>query len=160
MKGRDGDQAKAPTRKRSRRRKPRSSTPEMLTRDVAISAFRAAVRLRAIHRKGEEPFIEGQPWLELSGTATEVIKDVADVRLSLYPDDDLRVGTARPASVGAILSVRPELHAVLAWPQREFDRLWGLAVGGHLKYASLSFTKPRYGSALVVNASFGNVLEE
>ena len=83
--------------------------PEMLSRDVDISSFRMTVRLHAVHGRGEEPYIESQPWLELLGTATEPVRDVTDVRISMYPQDELRVGTARPAAVGAIIGARPEL---------------------------------------------------
>jgi hypothetical protein len=66
--------------------------------------------------RGEEPYIESQPWLELLGTATEPVRDVTNVRISMYPQDELRVGTARPAAVGAIIGARPELSVVLTWP--------------------------------------------
>lgn len=39
--------------------------PEMLSRNVEISSFSATVRLDAVHRKGEEPYIEAEPLLEL-----------------------------------------------------------------------------------------------
>ena len=42
----------------------------------------------------------------------------------------------------------------------DFDRLWALALSGHLKFASLTFTPPKYGSALVVNTSFSCEREE
>ena len=45
------------------RRKPKSSNPEMLSRNVEISSFAPTVRLSAVHRKGDEPYVEGQPWL-------------------------------------------------------------------------------------------------
>ena len=35
---------------------------------------------------------------ELQGKATESIRDVADVKISMYPREPLQVGTARPAS--------------------------------------------------------------
>jgi hypothetical protein len=142
------------------RRKTRSSKPEMLSRNVEITSFGATVRIGAVHRKGDEPEIESQPWLELRGTATEPVKGVKDVKISLYPQDKVVVGTARPASVGAIVGARPTLHAVISWPHVEFDRVWTLAIGGHLKLAHLYFTKPHYNSGLVVSASFSNELEE
>jgi len=105
----------------SRKRRP-GSRPEMLSRDVEISSFRMTVRLHAVHGRGEEPYIESQPWLELLGTATEPVRDVKNVRISMYPQDELRVGTARPAAVGAIVGARPELSVVLTWPHLDFDR--------------------------------------
>jgi hypothetical protein len=35
-----------------------------------------------------------------------------------------------------------------------------LALSGHLKFARLTFTPPKYGSALAVNASFSSEREE
>jgi hypothetical protein len=132
----------------------------MLSRNVEISSFAATVRLHAVHHKGDEPYIESQPWLELRGTATESIRDVKDVKISMFPRDKPEIGTARPASVGAVIGARPEVSVVLTWPQVDFDRVWALAVGGHLKYARLYFTKPHYNSGLVVSASFSSELEE
>ena len=146
--------------KTKRRKKRKSNRPELLSRNVEITSFRATVRLHAVHHKGDEPFIEGKPWLELSGTATEAVKGVTDVKFSLYPEDDVRVGTSRPAACGSIIQAKPEMHAVISWPQREYDRLWSLALAGHLKFAYMAFTKPHYNSALVVSASFGTELEE
>jgi hypothetical protein len=132
----------------------------MLSRNVAISSFRTSVRLGAIHRRGEEPEIESEPWLELQGNVTEPIRDVTAVKISMYPREPLQVGTARPASVGAIVQARPELSIVLTWSHMDFDRLWALALSGHLKYSHLYFTKPHYNSGLVVSTSFSNELEE
>lgn len=95
----------------------------MLSRDVAISSFRASVRPNAVHRRGEEPEIETQPWLELQGKATETIRDVKDVKISMYPREPLQVGTARPATVGAIIGAKPELSVVLTWSHVDFDRV-------------------------------------
>jgi hypothetical protein len=100
-----------------------SGKPEMLSRNVEISSFSLTVRIGAVHRKGEEPYVESQPWLELRGTATEAVRDVRDVKISMLPKDELQVGTARPASVGAIIQARPVLHAVLTWPHVDFDRV-------------------------------------
>jgi hypothetical protein len=149
-----------PARTAKARKRRKSSKPEILSRNVEISSFGATVRLHAVHRRGEEPEIESKPWLELRGTATEPVKGVKDVKISLYPQDKPEVGTARPASVGAIIQARPELHAVLTWSHVEFDRVWMLAVSGHLKWAHLYFTKPHYNTGLVMNASFSNEIEE
>jgi hypothetical protein len=137
-----------------------SGRPEMLSRTVTISSFRTSVRLGAIHRRGEEPEIESQPWLELQGNATEPIRDVTAVKISMCPREPLQVGTSRSASVGAIVHARPELSVVLTWSHMDFDRLWALAPSGQLKYSRLYFTKPHYNSGLVVNASFSNELED
>jgi hypothetical protein len=132
----------------------------MLSQNVEISSFSATVRLHAVHRKGEEPYIESQPWLELRGTATEPVRDVRNVKISMFPRDTLQVGSARPASVGAVIQAKPELSFVLTWPQVDFNRVWALAVSGRLTHSRLYFTKPHYNSGLVVNASFSTEAEE
>jgi hypothetical protein len=91
---------------------------------------------------------------------TEPVKGVRDVLISLYPRDKMEVGTARPASCGAIIRARPELQFVITWPQHEFDRLWSMVLGSRLTHAHFYFTKPHYNSGLVVLASFSSVLVE
>jgi hypothetical protein len=71
----------------------------------------------------------------------------------MWPRDNVKIGTARPASVGAVLGARPELAFGLTWPQSGFDRVWNLAISGHVKFAHVCFTKPHYNSGLVVSAS-------
>ena len=141
--------------------KRKNERSEMLSRNIEISSFATSVRLHASERRGEDPVIESRPWLELRGTMAEPIRDVRDVMISLFPREDAtNVGTARPASVGALIQVRPELSFVITWPPADFDRVWALALSGRLTHARLSFTKPYRGSALVVGASFSNEAEE
>lgn len=133
---------------------------EMLSRDVEIKSSSLTVRISATHHKGDEPEIESQPWLALKGVLTEPVKDVRDVLISLYPKDRMEVGTARPASCGAIIRARPELQFVITWPQHEFDRLWAMVLGNRLTHGHFYFTKPHYNSGLIVSASFSSELEE
>ena len=132
----------------------------MLSRDVEIRASSLTVRIRAVHAKGAAPEIDTQPWLQLKGVLTEPVKGVRDVVISLYPKDKLEVGTARPASCGAIIRARPELQFVITWPQHEFDRLWGLVLGNRLTHGHFYITKPHYNTGLIVSASFSSELEE
>ena len=142
-----------PTKRKSRK-------PEMLSRNVEIESSSLTVRLSAVHRKGDEPEIESQPWLQLQGVLTEPVKGVRNALISLYPKDKVEIGTARPASCGAIIRVRPELQFVITWPQHEFDRLWSMVLGSRLTHAHFYFTKPHYNTGLVVNASFSSELED
>lgn len=132
----------------------------MLSRTVEIKSSSLTVRISAVHSKGDEPEIESQPWLELKGVLTELVNDVGNVLISLYPKDRIEVGTAPPASCGAIIRARPELQFVLTWPQHEFDRLWAMVLGNRLTHAHFYFTKPHYNSGLVVSASFSRELED
>ena len=140
--------------------KRKGGKPEMLSRNFEIKSSRLTVRLSAVHRKGDEPEIESQPWLELRGVLTEAVKDVRDVQISLYPRDKMEVGTARPASCGAIIRARPDLQCVITWPQHEFDRLWAMVLGNRLTHGHFYFTKPHYNTGLIVNVSFSSQVEE
>jgi hypothetical protein len=151
----------APTNRRPTRKKRRKSNePEMLSRNVEITGVSTTVRLNAVHHKGAEPYVESQPWLELRGRATKPVNGVTDVKISMWLRETPNVGTARPASVGAVLGAKPELSLRLSWLPDAFDRVWVLALSGHLKFARVYFTKPHYNSGLVVSASFSNELEE
>jgi hypothetical protein len=88
------------------------------------------------------------------------VKDVFDITIHVHPEEELRVGTARPVAVGAVIGIRDDVSAVVSLLPVDFDRLWVLALSGHLKFASLTFTPPKYGSALVVNTSFSSEREE
>ncbi len=92
--------------------------------------------------------------------ALEPVRDVSDVIVSMFPKDKVEVGTARPASVGAVIQAKPHLQFVLTWPQTEFDRVWTMALGGRLTHGHFYFTKPHYNSGLIVSASFSSELEE
>jgi hypothetical protein len=145
-----------PTRKNKRK----SNKPELLWRNVEITGVSTNVGLNAVHHKGAEPDVESQPWLELRGTATEPVSSVTDVKISVWLRETPKLGTARPASVGALLGAKPELSFGLSWLPDGFDRMWALALSGHLKFARVCFTKPHYNSGLVVSATFSTELEE
>jgi hypothetical protein len=81
----------------------------MLARSVEITRVSTTVGLNAVHHGGAEPYVESQPWLELRGTATEPVNGVTDVKISMWLRETPKVGTARPASVGALLGAKPEL---------------------------------------------------
>jgi len=142
-----------PQRRRAR------TAQELLSRSIEVSGFSAAVSVRALHLRGEEPHIEGGPCLELRGTVPEAVRGVQDVRISVFPTDNMQVGTARPASVGALIQASPELSFVLTCPRADFDRVWALAAGGHLNHGHLCFTRPHYSRGLLVSASFSNESE-
>lgn len=143
------------------RKRPAARRLKLLSRNVEITSFSARVSIRAEHRRGEEPFIETGPWLELRGTLEEPVKkDVQEVLFSVSPEEEVRIGTAQPAAVGAILGLRPQMSVVLTWPHLDFDRVWALALSGRLGFAYLAFTEPYYGKAQVVSAEFATDPEE
>ena len=80
--------------------------------------------------------------------------------ISTFPRDVMEAGPARPASVGAIINVRPEVNAVVPFRAADFPEVWALALSGQLKYGYVTFAKPHYGRAFVINVSFSNEVEE
>ena len=62
-----------------------------------------------------------------------------NVKISMWLRETPKVGTARPASVGAVLGAKPELSFGLSWLPDAFDRVWVLALSGHLKFAHVHF---------------------
>jgi len=107
-----------------------------------------------------DPELEGRPWLELRGKLVEPIRDVDQVRFSIWPDPDRRVGPNRPAAVAHLVGIRPEVSVIGSCAPAEFSYIWTLALSGQLTHAYMSLTKPRYNSAAVLSLSFSNELEE
>ena len=112
----------------------KTQNPEYLFRSFEVSSFRARVRSSATNRRGEEPEIDEQAWLELRGALDEPVRKITAIRLSMHPQDQVRVGTARPPATGVIVGMRGEMDVVLSWSHREFDRVWALALAGALRY--------------------------
>jgi hypothetical protein len=88
------------------------------------------------------------------------VKDVFDVTIAVHTEDPLRVGTARPAAVGAVIGISYTVSVVVALLPAAFDGLWMLAISGHPRSASLTLIPPKHGSALVINAGFSSEREE
>lgn len=143
-------------RKPSRRR----GQEEILMRRMAVSSIRFSVSTHVMHERGCEPDVEDQPWLEIRGTLEEPLASVSKIEVSVYPKEKIEVGTARPASIGAVIGTRPHVQVVVPFTPATFGWLWSLALSGQLQHGSLSVTKPRYGKALVPNISFSNEKEE
>ena len=142
------------------RRRARRKVEELLWRTVEVRSVRPYISVHPMGGRGEEPRIECGSWLQVHGYLDSPVKDVFDVTIHVHPEEELRVGTARPVAVGAIIGIRDDVSAVVSLLPVDFDRLWVLALSGHLKFASLTFTPPKYGSALVVNTSFSSEREE
>ena len=140
--------------------KRRRQGPDMLWRTIQISSFSARISLETVQPKGQEPYVAGDPWLELQGTATEPVGEVRDVKISMFVRERPQVGFAGPPSIGSLIQAKPHLDFVLSWPSVDFDRVWGLAISGRLSHSRLHFTKPYYGKGLIMNASFSTEAEE
>ena len=90
----------------------------------------------------------------------EPIHDVRDVTFRLWVDREYQIGPNRPAYVGYITQIRPEVGVIAGCRPEDFEYLWWLALSGQLTHAYVHFTKPRYSSASVVSMAFSNEPEE
>lgn len=142
------------------RRPVRRRVEELLWRTVEIHTVLPYVSVHSDTRRCEEPRLESSSWLEIRGYLDDPVQDVFDITFQVQPNETLTVGPARPVHVGAIIGVRDRVSVVIDLLPVDFDRLWGFAISGHLKFASLTFAPPRYGTALVVNTTFSIAREE
>jgi hypothetical protein len=142
------------------RKKRQTARQEILWRSVAVSAVSMRVFYGAVHVRGHEPEINGDPWLEIHGTLDEAVGPMRDIDISVFAKDKREVGPARPAAVGSIIQLKPVVQVVVPLDRPTFQALWMLALSGHLRHASLHFTRPHYGNARVINVSFSNEPEE
>ena len=138
-------------------KKHKSLRPELLSRNLAFSYQRVSVHLHAVHHKGVEPYIER---LELKGMASEPVRDVKDVAVGLYPEDKPVVGMAVCQLASERRRPYPvEIHVRPGENQVQFgSHSYNGTAGGGTR--GISFTKPHYGSGLVVSASFSNEANE
>jgi hypothetical protein len=142
------------------KRRATSKRQEILNRTICVDSVIFSVFRRAEKPRGTAAYLESRSWLELRGQATEPLGEVHCFVVSLHLDDREEPGSALPPSVGAILSVKPEVHAVIGIERESFDRIWALATSKELRYCWLAFTRPVRRSALIVSASFSNQVEE
>ncbi len=125
-------------------RRVKSLRPEIWTRTITISSFRESIGVHGAHHRGSDPEIESRISLELTGLVDEPVRDTREIEVLVFPEDELRVGTARPVAVGAIIEFRPHLKLVVSFLHRDFDRLCMMALSGHLKFVHVMFTEPQH----------------
>ena len=127
---------------------------ELLLRTATLSSACASVSVGASERRGEPPRIGGHHWLSFRGTLDEPVKNVSDVQFTIHGEEHPEPGPAKPASIGAVVGMRPHMTVFVKVPAAEFDRLWTAAA--LIKHAYFLFTKPHYGTALVTSAMFSS----
>lgn len=125
---------------------------ELLLRTATLSSACPNVSVGASERRGEPPRIGGHHWLIFRGTLDEAVKNVSKVQFTLHDEEHPEPGPAKPASVGAVVQMRPHMTVSVKVPAVEFDRLWTAAT--LIRHASFRFTKPHYGTALVTSLMF------
>jgi hypothetical protein len=106
----------------------KSKRRETLRSNVIISSIRSRVSLRMRDASGADPEVDSHCGLELRGTMSTPIRDVRDVQFNLWVDADHQIGPNRPAYVGYITHIRPEVAVIASCAPAEFNYVWSLAL--------------------------------
>lgn len=128
----------------------------LLMREICVLGVEPFVSTRAESVRGGGAFVESGSWINIEGELDEAVRGQCLAAISVHLATSDEVGTSMPPSIGAIINLRPRLHAVVSIPGTEFDHIWTMANTGTLKYCVLVFTEPFRRSALVTNAQFSN----
>jgi hypothetical protein len=129
---------------------------ELLSRRAQISSFSAYLHAGIDDPKGHQPLRQGDVTLELRGTLDEPVKGETAVRIGIHEAKDEQMGTKRPAVIGFVFSVKPDVHVYVQFPSALFQRTLAMAFAGHIKHAHIVMTPPKWGNADVPNISFSN----
>ena len=105
------------TKKRRRKSKQR----ETLSCNVIISSIRSRVSLCMRDANRADPEIDSHCGLELRGTMSIPIRDVREVKFNLWVDADFQIGPNRPAYVGYITQIRPEVAVIASCRSGDFE---------------------------------------
>lgn len=127
---------------------------------MEFTSFEARTSVFVTNGRREPPCISSMPSLHLHGNLDEPVKGVMEFECSLHPEGQPTPGGAEVPSLGTIIRTRPCVCAVVGVKSEEFDRLWAMAMSGQLTHGCVTFTPPRYGTALIAAVSFSNVKEE
>jgi hypothetical protein len=98
--------------------------------------------------------------LEILGTGNQPVKETRAFRVTLRAQDTDQPSPRYPASIGAIIQVRPSIVGGVWLPTRAFDHAWAMATSGQLRYLHLSFTTPKRSTAFIMSASFSNTSDD
>lgn len=129
---------------------------ENLVRTAEISSFNVYLSAGIRDANGTHPEREGDAWLEFRGTLNEPVKGQSAVRFGVHRAKDDNFGTKRPAVVGYVFSVHPDVHVYVQFQPDLYDKTFAMAMAGHVTHAHVVMTPPRYGSADVPSISFSN----
>jgi hypothetical protein len=129
---------------------------DVLFRNIEIRSIRTLISLHIIDARTAKPLIGTSQSLQVRGAVDKPVRGVRDVVIRIGATDATNPGHSQPPRVGTVVQVRPQLTAVVAFPHATFDRLWSMALAGHLKHASIVFTKPQHRTARVEELSFSN----
>lgn len=128
----------------------RKAKREMISREGNITAWRASV-FPHTYSSSETGVRSSTPYLELSGSFAEPVKDVVKFRFSLAIGPTV-VDRGEGASVGFVHKANPEIEAILTLSSDEFHTILALAMSGVPMDMACTLQAPRYGSGLIKSA--------
>ncbi|WP_249359436.1 hypothetical protein [Cupriavidus sp. 2SB] len=129
---------------------------ELIQRSGDINRLRASLSVRADRPRSLPPERVTMLTIHIEGELTEPVAGTSQFSIMVYVNADPAVGQVEVPSIGAIIAVKPVVQAVIDLSASEFQSLLTMASAGMLRSCYLVFTKPRYRSALIVNADFNS----
>ena len=94
--------------------------------------------------------------MHIEGELTEPVVGISQFSIMAYVDSNPVAGQAEVPSIGVFTAIKPVLQGAIDLSPSEFQSLLTMASAGMLRSCYFAFTKPRYGSALIVNADFSS----
>ena len=85
---------------------------------------------------------------------TEPVGEVTRFLIQISPTGKPDTGNVDVPNVGAFITMKPELQAVIDMTEGHFQQLLTLAASGRLAWCFVAFTMPYRRSALIVSIDF------
>ncbi|APR37348.1 hypothetical protein BTO02_01685 [Paraburkholderia sp. SOS3] len=92
--------------------------------------------------------------MQLKGEFTEPVGEVTRFLIQVSSTDKPDIGNTDLPTVGAFISINPELQGVVDMAEGHFQELLTLAASGHLARCFVAFTVPFGRSAKIVSIDF------
>lgn len=134
----------------------RHSRTTLLSREGAITGWRASLHVFAERRRGGPRERKGCPWIVIEGELTEPVAGVCAFSIHMFPVTEPCVGRAEIPSVGSFIRAKPVMDGVVELSEREFDFVLTLLTSGRIASCSVAFLPPRYGRALIASIGFSS----
>jgi hypothetical protein len=134
--------------------KNRGRRSDLVSRHGRITSCHAGLWVRADRPRGLPACRKSRTSIHLAGELTEPIGEVTRFMFQIDEEKNPSLGNSEVPSVGAFISIKPELQGVVTVSKAEFQQLLMLAASGRLEWCFVSFTPPLRRSALIVSIDF------
>jgi len=128
----------------------------LLQRSGTIRQIRTSLSIRADRPRSLPPERATMLTIDIEGDLTEPVAGTSQFSIMAYVSTNPVVGQAEVPSIGAFSAIKPVLQGAIDLSQSEFQSLLTMASAGMLRCCYFVFTRPRYRSALIVNANFNS----